>query len=103
MATESIFLPFFCGLRFLKIQAFLGAATMHDFDILSSLIGSLYMSLASPATLEHWHLEFNISFQVSGNYNLGSYTFENLEFYEDLFDVWSYLDSITTHPTGSWL
>jgi hypothetical protein len=92
-ATASIFLPFICRLRFLEIYACLGAGTMHDFGVLSSLIGSLCMSLTSPATLEH--LEFNISF--SGN----NYDFDIYKFYEDLRDLWSLLDSITTHPTGS--
>jgi hypothetical protein len=91
--TESIFLPFMCRLRFFEVYARLGAA---DFGILSSLMGSLSMSLTSPATLEH--IEFNISFDGPGD-NF----FDHDGFYEDLrnADVWSHLGSITTHPTGS--
>jgi hypothetical protein len=82
-----------CRLRFFEIHASLGAATMHDFGVLSSLIGSLCMSLTSPATLEH--LQFNILF--SGRTS----NFNDFQFLEDLRDVWSLLDSIITHPTGS--
>ena len=87
-----MFLPFMCRLRFLEIFIDLGSATEFDFDILSFLMGSLCMSLTSPATLEQ--LKFNISF--NGNT-------DNFDFYEDVrgADVWSHLDSITTHPTGS--
>ena len=85
-----------CRLRFFKMEIRLGSATEHDFNILSFLMGSLRTSLTSPATLEH--LEFNISFQGLFNifnqhslyHSLGHYT-----------DVWSRLDSITSHPTGS--
>jgi hypothetical protein len=89
ISTESIFLPFICRLRFFKI--YIGLGYMNDFDILSSLMGSLCVSLTYPATLEH--LEFKISF-----YNLDFDIF-----YETLrdADVWSHLDSITIHPTGS--
>ena len=68
---------------------------MHDFNVLSFLMGSLCTSLTSPATLEH--LEFNIRFR--GNI----LNFDSNTFYENLrdADVWSHLDSITTHPTGS--
>jgi hypothetical protein len=60
---------------------------MNGLDILSSLMGSLSISLTSPATLEH--LEFNIRFR-----------FFSREKFHDA-DVWRLLDSITTHPTGS--
>jgi hypothetical protein len=93
--TESIFLPFMCRLRFLEIDIGLGPATMRDFDILSLLMGSLCISLTSPATLQH--LNFIIRFRGSDN------DFDNYAVYEDLrgAEVWSRLDSITSHPTGS--
>ena len=53
--TKSIFLPFMRCLRFFKIDANPGLATVHDFDILSFLIGSLCISLTSP-TPEVRHL-----------------------------------------------
>ena len=57
---------------------------------------SLFISLKSPATLEH--LEFNIRFRDC----LNPSDFEPYRFYNNLrhADVWSHLDSITTHPTG---
>ena len=58
--TESIFLPFMCHLRFLEININLLSVKSYDFYILSFLMSSLRISLASPATLEH--LEFNIWF-----------------------------------------
>ena len=92
---KSKFLPFMCRLRFFEINAYLGSATMHDFNILSLFMGSLRISLTSPTTLEH--LKFKIlfrGFQSTFNFNT---------FYENLrhADVWRHLDSITTHPTGS--
>ena len=97
--TKSIFLPFMCRLRFFEISVKLGPATMYDFNTLSVLMGSLCISLTSPATLEQ--LQFNISF--NDNYNDSTYRED--EFYDDLRDAeaWSHLDSITTHPTGSQL
>ena len=93
--SESIFLPFVCRLRFFEIDVDLGPATMYDFNILSFLMGSLCISLTSPATLEH--LKFDISFRGNNNY------FECYTFYEGLrdADVWSHLDSITTRSIGS--
>jgi hypothetical protein len=72
---------------------------VHDFDILSFLMGSLSISLTFPATLEH--LKFNISFRGSDN----DFIRREENFYEDLrrADAWRYLDSITSHPTGSQL
>jgi hypothetical protein len=98
-STEPIFLPFICRLRFLEIGVRLGSATMHDFDILSFLMGSLCISLTSPATLEH--LKFNISFSSYNDFIL----YREEWFYEQLrdADAWSYLDSITSHPIGSQL
>ena len=68
---------------------------MSDFVILSFLIRSLRASLTSPATLEY--LKFDIVFEGNDN-QFGHYSFFN-----DLrrADVWSHLDSIVTHPTGS--
>ena len=79
-----------CHLRFFEIYAYRGPATMHDFDILSFLMGSLCMSLTSPVTLEQ--LKFNISFRGDTN------SFDISSFYEDLREagVWCHLDSITT-------
>jgi hypothetical protein len=61
-------------------------------------MGSLCISLTSPATLEH--LKFNISFR---GYNIDIINVDEEWFYENLrdADAWSYLDSITSHPTGS--
>ena len=93
------FLPFICGLRFFKINIELDSATAHDFDILSSLMGSLCMSLTSPATLEH--LEFGIHF--TDKYTHLTAHFDSYRFIENLrdADAWSHLDSIATHPAGS--
>jgi hypothetical protein len=91
---ESKFLPFMCRLRFFKIYIDVGSPLIFDFWTLSLLMGSLCISLTSPATLEH--LEFNIRFCGSGD------DFD-LKFYYDLChaDFWSHLDSIASHPTGS--
>jgi hypothetical protein len=86
-----------CRLRFFEIHANLGAATVHDFDILSFLMGSLCISLTSPATLEH--LKLNISFRGSINRfidRVNSFS-ENSR----VADAWRHLDSIASHPTGS--
>ena len=90
-----MFLPFMCRLRVLEIYINLSSATMSDFVILSFLIRSLRASLTSPATLEY--LKFDIVFEGNDN-QFGHYLFFN-----DLrrADVWSHLDSIVTHPTGS--
>ena len=84
-----------CRLRFLKVYADLDSKSMDDFPILSLLMGSLCISLTSPATLEH--LEFNI--RIRGRI----FDLDFALFYENLRDahVWSRLNSITTHPTGS--
>jgi hypothetical protein len=84
-----------CHLRFFEIYIDLGPATMHDFNILSSLMGSLCISLTSSATLEY--LDFNIRF---GRYDYMKYDDEFYEVLRDA-DVWSCLDTIATHPTGS--
>src|SRR6202789_3940732 len=90
-------LPFMCRLRVLEIYHVLSSSSdvMNDLDILSTLIRSLLLSLTSLATLEH--IKFNI---VYDGYN------NNLD--HDWFcdtlpdaDIWSHLDSIITHPTGS--
>ena len=95
--TESIFLPFMCRLRFLEIYISLGSVSTHNFNILSFLMGSLCISLTSPATLEH--LKLNIRFR--GHIN----NFTSNTFYENLrdADAWRHLDSIATHSTGSQL
>jgi len=59
------------------------------------LTGSLRLSLTSPATLEH--LKLKISFHGIID-DIDSNTF--YEYIRDA-DVWTHLDSITTHPTGS--
>ena len=86
-----------CRLRFFEINARLSPATMHDFDILSFLMGSLCISLTSPATLEH--LKFNIWFRGPDN----SFIYLDEEFFSDLRDAyaWTRLDSLASHPTGS--
>ena len=90
--TEPIFLPFMCRLRVLEIRIDPSSATMRDFGILSLLI--LCISLTSPATLEH--LKIDIVFKGSGY-------FDYYALFDDIRDaeVWSHLDSIITHPTGS--
>ena len=95
--TESIFLPFICRLRFLEIYIDLGRATISDFRTLSFLMGSLCISLTSPATLEH--MEFNIRFCGA----IDDFDINLNRFYETLrgADAWSHLDSIATHPAGS--
>ena len=94
--TKSIFLPFMCRLRHFEICINFGSATVDDFDFLSVFMGSICISLTSPATLEH--LEFSICFHGSSSNDFNTYTF-----YQNLrdADVWSHLDSITSHPTGS--
>ena len=91
----AIVLPFMSYLRVLQIYIDPISATMSDFAILSFLMRSLCASLTSPATLEH--LKLSIAFEGNDNY------FDHDSFYEDLRhdDVWRYLDSIVTHPTGS--
>ncbi|KAM6492892.1 hypothetical protein JOM56_011026 [Amanita muscaria] len=93
--TEPIFLPFMCRLRVFEIRIDPSSATMSDFDILSFLVRSLRVSLTSPATLEH--IKFDILF-FGKDSNFDYYTL-----FDDLrnADVWSHLDSIITHPTGS--
>jgi hypothetical protein len=90
--NKSKFLPFMCRLRFFEIYANLVSGTINNFNILSILMGSLCISLTSPATLEH--LKLNISFDEFNSLSA---------FYENLHDadVWRYLDSITSRPTGS--
>jgi hypothetical protein len=88
---ESKFLPFMCRLRFFEINAFLSSTFMRDFNTLSFVMSSLYISLTSPATLEH--LRFNIKIHCSYGNNFS----EKLRH----ANVWRHLDSITTHPTGS--
>lgn len=93
--TEPVFLPFMCRLRVFEIHINPFSATMRDSGvILSLLMRSLRVSLTSPATLEH----LKISISSKGKNDGGFFA---------LFDgirdagVWSHLDSIITHPTGS--
>jgi hypothetical protein len=92
--TELIFLPFMCRLRFLEIYLDLSYGTTHDFEILSSLIGSLSISLTSPE-----HLKFDILFHNYFKINF----ITSVAFYEDLRNAWRHLDSIASHPTNSQL
>jgi hypothetical protein len=92
-SNKSVFLPFVCRLRFFEIHIDLGRANRRNFDVLSSMIASLCISLTSPAILEH--LKFNFWF---GGYDR---LFNIYTIYGNLRDVWSHLDSIATHPTGS--
>jgi len=86
-----IFLPFMCHLRHFEACIDFGFSTL-GFNVLSFLMGSLCISLTSPATLEY--LEFNIREDDDG-FDL---FYENLR---DADDVWSQLDTIATHPNGS--
>jgi len=92
---ESIFLPFMCRLRSFEIYATLRSASVYHSKTLSSLMSSLCISLTSPATLEQ--LELTIQFCNNRD------DFDSDMFCENLRDAeaWSYLDSITTHPSGS--
>ena len=84
-----------CRLRYFEINVDPYSTTMRNFGSFSILIHSLCASLTSPATLEH--LKFNISFEGNTNF------FDYYGVFDDLHigDVWSHLDSIITHPTGS--
>ena len=93
--TKPIFLPFMCRLRVFKIFISLFSTTWRNFSILSFLMRSLRVSLTSPATLEH--LQLDIEFIGNNNFFPCHALFRNLR--ND--DVWSHLDSIITHPTGS--
>ena len=93
--TKPVFPPFMCRLRVFKIFIAPRSATWKDFGILSVLMRSLRLSLTSPATLEH--LELGIQFDGNSNFCPYHALFRNLR--ND--DVWSHLDSIITHPTGS--
>ena len=87
-----------CRLRFFEIHVKLSSAIAHDFNMLSFLMGSLCISLTSPATLEH--LKLHIWFcGPSDRFII------NDGFFEDLrgADAWTRLDSIISHPTGSQL
>jgi hypothetical protein len=89
--TESKFLPFMCCLRFFEIDVDLNDTTLRG--LFKLLMGSLCISLTSPATLEH--LKFNFSFCGFEDSD-GFY-----DFYRDFrdVDVWSHLDSFASHPT----
>ena len=82
-------------LRVLEIYISPFSARMSDFAVLSFLMRSLCASLTAPATLEH--LKLVIVFEGNDNF------FNHYKCYRDLRrdNVWRYLDSIVTHPTGS--
>ena len=97
--------PHFLGLReqvlftcnhlcFLEIYLDLCEGTEHDFKILSFLIRSLSISLASPE-----HLKYKIWFCNCNRPN----PYFPYTLYDNLHNVWSPLDPITIHPTSSWL
>jgi len=83
-----------CRIRSLEIdiQPGLNSSSTHNFTVLSFVMRSLLISLTSSATLEHLKLSIGCDNSIYSN-----------TFYEDLrdADVWSHLDSITTHPIGS--
>ena len=87
--TGSVVLPFLSRLRVFEI--YIDAFTLLDLNILTFLIGSLSISLTSPATLQH--LKSKIRIQDS-NYHFFCRTLRDT-------GVWSYLNSITSHSTGS--
>ena len=93
--AATIFLPFMSHLRVLEIYISPFSTRMSDFAVLSFLMRSLCASLTAPATLEH--LKLVIVFEGNDNF------FNHYKFYRDLRrdNVWRYLDSIVTHPTGS--
>ena len=83
-----------CRLRFLEIYLDLSSGTTHDFKMLSSLFGSLSISLTSPE-----HLKFDIRFRYNPNNNSNNNSITT--FYENLRNAWCDLDSIASHPTSS--
>lgn len=91
---EPTFLPFMSHLRVFEITVNLISPNtgMSDFDVLPFLIRSLPVSLSSPATLEH--LKLCLGYLDDENHNI---------LFDNLCDagVWSQLDFIITHPTGS--
>jgi len=95
----SIFLPFMCRPRIFEIRIFTfeSSSKTYDYKVLSSLMGSLCISLTSPATLE----ELEISILFRSELNPFGFLDTNM-FCKNLRDAeaWSRLDSITTHPSG---
>jgi len=76
---------------FFEIYVHLGDETLRD--LFKLLMGSLCISLTSPATLEHLKFKFSFcGFEDSDRFH---------DFYRDFrdADVWSHLDSFATHPT----
>jgi hypothetical protein len=92
---EPVFLPFMCRIRVFEIHVDPSSAAMRDFTILSLLVRSLRVSLTSPATLER--LKIGIVFEANDNF----FDYDSLLDHLRQADVWSHLDSIITHPTGS--
>ena len=88
-------MPFMWHLRVLEIHAVLYSGIMGALDTMSVLIRSLLLSLTSPTPLEH--IEFNIVFK-------GYRDYFDYDWFRDTLrdaDLWSHLNSIITHPTGS--
>ena len=88
----SVVLPYMSRLRFFEI--FIDLFSTDDLNIFSFLISSLSISLTSPATLEHLKLRFGFH---DPNDDFNDIFYENLR---DAY-IWSHLDPITSHPTGS--
>ena len=91
MITKSIFLPFMCRIRILKIDICLHPPPGDNFYLSYFVIRSLFINLTSPATIEQ--LEFNAEFS--------RIVIEYDSFYDNLrdADLGRHLDSIATHPT----
>jgi len=91
--TEPRFLPFMCRLRVFEIHLCTVISTAATgIHTLLPLMDSLYISLTSPATLEH--------LKVSIVYEGGDDPFSSIDSVYNP-DVWRHLDSIITRPTGS--
>jgi hypothetical protein len=90
---EPTFLPLMSHLRVFTLWiSLLPGTSISYFDILPFMIHSLLVSLSSPATLEH--LKLYLDYLDVDNRDA---------LHDDLHitGVWSLLDSIITHPTGS--
>jgi len=88
-----MFLPFMSHLRVLEFYVDPHSTTIDYFSILTFFIRSL--RVGSPVTLEH--LNINITIHINNE------MLDNNRYYQDLYldEVWSYLDSMATHPAGS--
>jgi len=92
---KPIFLPFMSHPRVVEIDASPYSTTIRDMNILSFMIRTLGVSLASPATLEH--LKFSIEIESDDDHFNGNAIFDDLRY----ADVWKHLDSFSTHPSCS--